>query len=68
MRKFCVFALIVAICSGGQASWYWPFGSDEVDERPKRVSELIEPASLLIEEGSDLAAEGKTDEAVAKYR
>jgi len=70
MRKFVVFALTAVLFSGVQASWYWPFGSDTdaVDEKPKRVSELVEPASLLIEEASDLAAEGKTSEAVEKYR
>ena len=48
------------------ASWYWPFGDDE--EAPPRLSELIEPASLLIDEASDLASEGKISDAVAKYR
>ena len=48
------------------ASWYWPFGDDE--EAPPRLSELIEPASLLIDEASDLASEGKTSDAVDKYR
>ena len=48
------------------ASWYWPFGSDE---KPKpRVSELMEPASLLIDEASDLSSEGNISEAVEKYR
>ena len=48
------------------ASWYWPFGDDE--EAPPRLSELIEPASLLIDEASDLASEGKISDAVEKYR
>ena len=48
------------------ASWYWPFGSDE--EPKPRVSELMEPASLLIDEASDLSSEGKISEAVEKYR
>ena len=48
------------------ASWYWPFGDDE--EAPPRLSELIEPASLLIDEASDLASEGKISDAVDKYR
>jgi len=70
MRKFVVFVLIAVLSGGVRASWYWPFGSDSdaVDEKPKRVSELVEPASLLIEEASDLAAAGKTDESVEKYR
>jgi len=68
MGKFGVFALIAVLVCGVQASWYWPLGSDKVDERPKRISELIAPASALIDEASDLAAEGKTDESVEKYR
>lgn len=62
----CIFALAFT----AQASWYWPFGSDDVDEKkkPPRLSELMEPASLLIDEASDLAADGKTTDAVDKYR
>lgn len=48
------------------ASWYWPFGSS--DDRPLRVSELMEPASVLIDKASDLVEDGKIDEAVAEYR
>lgn len=53
-----------------QASWYWPFGSDDATEDAKRprLSELMEPASLLIDEASDLAEDGKSVEAVEKYR
>jgi len=68
MRKFALFALTVVLFGGVQASWYWPFDADEVDEKPKRVSELVESASLLIEEASDLAADGKTNESIEKYR
>lgn len=35
---------------------------------PPRISELMEPATDLIEEASDLASEGKSDEAIEKYR
>jgi len=49
-----------------QASWYWPFGGDSED-RP-RLSTLMESASTLIGEASDLADDGKTSEAVEKYR
>ena len=69
MRRFALFALLVALALGVQASWYWPFGSEVGDESEvPRISELMEPASLLIDEASDLAAEGKTDESVEKYR
>ena len=53
---------------GVQASWYWPFGSDDVSEDAPRISELMEPATELIDEASDLAADGKVDESVEKYR
>ena len=70
MRGFALFALLVVLALGVQASWYWPFGSDEASatNRPPRLSELMEPASLLIDEASDLAGDGKTDESVEKYR
>lgn len=62
---FCVFAL--ACCA--RASWYWPFGSDDGgDAEQPRVSELMAPATRLIDEAADLAAEGRTDESVEKYR
>jgi tetratricopeptide (TPR) repeat protein len=68
--KFGILVCIFALAFTAQASWYWPFGSDDVDEKkkPPRLSELMEPASLLIDEASDLAADGKTTDAVDKYR
>lgn len=68
--KFGILVCMFALAFTAQASWYWPFGSDDVDEKkkPPRLSELMEPASLLIDEASDLAADGKTTEAVDKYR
>ncbi len=45
---------------------FWPFGDDEKD--PPRLSELMETASGLIDEASDLATENKINEAVEKYR
>lgn len=66
MNKFLVFGIISALTLVSSASWYWPFGSDEKD--PPRLSELMEKTSLLIDEASDLASEGKVSESVAKYR
>lgn len=60
----------LAVSTAAQASWYWPFGSDD-DSRKKdqpRLSELMEQASIAIDNASDLAAEGKVEEAVAEYR
>lgn len=52
------------------AAWYWPFGSDG-DGKPAsapRMSALMEPATSVIDDAADLAAEGKVSEAVEKYR
>lgn len=61
---FCLFALTTAV----EASWYWPFGSNDDEPDKVRLSTLIEPASELIDEASDLAADGKVQESVEKYR
>ena len=70
MGKYLVFAFVLTIACGVRASWYWPFGSDDEEgaKKPPRLSELMEPASLLIDEASDLAGDGKKDESVEKYR
>ena len=69
MKRFVFFTLLAVLTLGVQASWYWPFGSDDGGEPDKpRISTLMEPASTLIDEASDLAAEGKVDESVEKYR
>ena len=60
----CAFALAMSAC----ASWYWPFGSDEDEPDRVRLSTLMEPATELIDEASDLAADGKVQESVEKYR
>jgi tetratricopeptide (TPR) repeat protein len=65
---FSVVSCVLALQS--QSAWYWPFGSD--DEEPKtsapRLSTLMEPATSIIDDAADLAAEGKISEAVEKYR
>ena len=69
MRKLSVFFCAIAFAGGVRASWYWPFGPDaDVDKRPARISELMEPATKLIDEASDFAADGKVDESVEAYR
>ena len=70
MRKLAaIFSLLVLACDV-QASWYWPFESKEAEEELEspRVSDLMEPASVLIDDASDLAADGKVDESIATYR
>lgn len=66
MEKSLIFVLVATFLLASPASWYWPFGSDEKD--PPRISELMAPATELIDEASDLASEGKVTEAVTKYR
>ena len=69
MRKIAVIFCALVLAGGVQASWYWPFGSDEgPDASPRRISELMEPATKLIDEASDFAADGKVDESVEAYR
>lgn len=66
MEKNLLFVLVATFLLASHASWYWPFGSDEKD--PPRISSLMAPATALIDEASDLAADGKVTEAVEKYR
>ena len=68
MRGFALFSFMLVLAYDAQASWYWPFGSDDMSEEAPRISELMEPATELIDEASDLAAYGKIDESVEKYR
>lgn len=62
--------LALALAGAAQASWYWPFGSSDEEKKKDqpRLSELMEEASLAMDNASDLAAEGKITEAVAEYR
>ena len=66
-RILVISCLAAALGMPAEASWYWPFSSDDDNARP-RLSEMLEPSSLLIDDATDLAADGKTSEAVAKYR
>ena len=69
MRRLVTFLAFLAVAATSQASWYWPFGSDDDEQKPvRRLSEVMEPVSLLIDEASDLAMDGKTQEAIDKYR
>lgn len=70
MKRVGVFVAGACLATAVQASWYWPFGSDDAtaDAQRPRLSELMEPASLLIDEASDLAEDGKSVEAIEKYR
>lgn len=71
MNRISISAVCFSLALVTQASWYWPFGSSESESEekdPPRLSELMEPASLAIDNASDYAADGKVSEAVAEYR
>ena len=61
-------AVSLALACSVHASWYWPFGSDDGEKDAPRLSEIMEKASTMIDEASDLAADGKSQDAIAKYR
>lgn len=63
---FTILTSLVLI-SQAYAAWYWPFGSEEADDKPMRMSELMEDASVLVDSAADLAAEGKIPEAIEEY-
>ena len=64
MKGVLCVLLAVLLVEISSASWYWPFGNDEEKPEVPRLSELMEPASLAIDEASDLASQGKMSEAV----
>jgi tetratricopeptide (TPR) repeat protein len=66
MKQLVSIFIALALGAGASGAWYWPFSSD--DEKPPRVSELMEDASIMIDEAYDLAADGKTSDAVDKFR
>lgn len=68
MNRFVVLILFFGLSATLQAAWYWPFRGLGSGSGEPRLSELMEPATDLIDEASDLAAEGKSQEAVEKYR
>ena len=68
MKFFWLFATALLLATAVHASWYWPFGSDEDEPDKVRLSTLMAPATELIDEASDLAADGKVQESVDKYR
>lgn len=67
MKKLTIVFCVLAAVGVVEASWLWPFGSKKEDEGP-RLSELMEPASLLIDDAMDLAADGNVRDSIDKYR
>ena len=68
MQKLAISLAVASLAWTVRASWYWPFGDDEEEQEPPRLSELMEPASMAIDDASDLMADGKSSEAVEEYR
>ncbi len=66
MKKLATIILLFAGLTRADASWWWPFGDD--DDNEPRVSELMEPVTILIDKAADYADEGKTAEAIAEFR
>ena len=64
-----IFLLIACISTlAAQASWLWPFGAKDEKAEKVRISELVQPASELMDKASDFAEDGKVSEAVAEYK
>lgn len=68
MKKSALFLCVIAFAGAVNASWYWPFGDDDGQPEPPRLSELMTNATELIDVATDLAEEGKIQESVLKYR
>ncbi|MGN0854759.1 MAG: hypothetical protein ACI4R9_04485 [Kiritimatiellia bacterium] len=68
MNKFCAVFVICFVSLASQGAWYWPFGGKGGDPAKPRISELMEPASLLIDSAADYAESGRIEEAVGAYR
>ena len=70
MNKLFSFAFALVLSGTVQASWYWPFGSDDDggERKVPRLSELMEGASTNIDAAVDFADEGKITEAIEAYR
>ena len=67
MSRTLFFLLTFACVLSVNASWYWPFGGEK-QPKPPRISELMEPASLIIDEAAEFAESGKVVEAVDAYK
>ncbi len=78
MKKIIVFFAVGALLSQADASWFWPFGSGEDEPASQkasrdsgdepRLSELMETATAIIDEASDLSHDGEYVQAIKKYR
>ncbi len=67
MRQLFALLLFCNIFTGAFAAWYWPFGEEEKEDKPPRMSELMEKASVLIDTAADKAAKNQIEEAIKDY-
>ncbi len=69
MKKNIIFIFVFSLLWGAYADWFWPFGNEaQNDKKELRLSELMEKASLAIDDAVDLADNGKISEAIEKYK
>ena len=68
MKRLGVFTFLLVAATIVEASWYWPFRGDDDEKEKPRFSELIEEASVEIDNAVDAAADGKYEEALEYYR
>ena len=68
MRAILFLIIVCCVATVADASWYWPFGGNGEQAKRQRISELMEPASLLIDTAAEYAENGKIAESVAEYR
>lgn len=78
MKTIIAIFAVCALVTQVRAEWFWPFGSDGAskgslsgrageEKEEKRLSELMERASLIIDEAADLADQGDISQAIKKY-
>ena len=64
----CLISAVLLGAATAQASWYWPFGSDEDSpDRPPRLHRLLENANDLIEQAEDASLDGDAEKALELY-
>lgn len=68
MKKTTTLIALTLLCSHVYAAWYWPFGSDDAKEERPKLSELVEQASIEIDDAVEAAAQGDLDNALEHYR
>lgn len=68
MKKTTSLIIVILLCNALNAAWYWPFGSDDDKPEKPKLSELVEQASIEIDDAVEAAAQGDLDKALEHYR